>query len=180
MGRKIINKRLFFGLIHLLFFGFLTNCQTNGTTQRYSETLVLEHNSLSEYHGRIDLSQDTLEEQQKDKLEAAEKLADALKQRVIVETIPPPPSATDSNINVASYARTTKNDLGQKIYQRSPFHGKNHVRECAKFRTKDLAQKSFLENGGPERDLNNLDPDGDGFACLWDPHFYRKLTATTD
>jgi hypothetical protein len=30
-----------------------------------------------------------------------------------------------------------------------------------------------LSNGGPERDRLGLDPDGDGFACYWDPTPFR-------
>ena len=37
----------------------------------------------------------------------------------------------------------------------------------------DLAQKAFLSRGGPERDILLLDPDGDGFACKWDPRPFR-------
>jgi hypothetical protein len=31
-----------------------------------------------------------------------------------------------------------------------------------------------LANGGPERDKEGLDPDGDGFACGWDPRPFRS------
>ncbi len=37
----------------------------------------------------------------------------------------------------------------------------------------DQAQEAFLEAGGPERDRKGLDPDGDGFACAWDPRPFR-------
>ena len=33
--------------------------------------------------------------------------------------------------------------------------------------------KAFLEAGGPKRDRKGLDPDGDGFACAWDPRPFR-------
>ena len=35
------------------------------------------------------------------------------------------------------------------------------------------AQQAFLEAGGPERDRKGLDPDGDGYACAWDPTPFR-------
>ena len=35
------------------------------------------------------------------------------------------------------------------------------------------AQEAFLKAGGPERDRYGLDPDGDGFACRWDPTPFR-------
>ncbi len=28
--------------------------------------------------------------------------------------------------------------------------------------------------GGPERDQFGIDPDGDGYACRWDPSPFRK------
>jgi hypothetical protein len=37
-----------------------------------------------------------------------------------------------------------------------------------------MAQIAFLERGGPKRDTLGLDPDGDGFACYWDPAPFRK------
>ena len=46
---------------------------------------------------------------------------------------------------------------------------------CKKFSTKNAAQIFFLENGGPKNDFYNIDPDGDGFACKWDPAIYRKI-----
>ncbi|CAN0586593.1 unnamed protein product, partial [Ectocarpus sp. 12 AP-2014] len=38
----------------------------------------------------------------------------------------------------------------------------------------DQAQIAFLEAGGPEKDRNGMDPDGDGFACNWDPTPFRR------
>ena len=46
-------------------------------------------------------------------------------------------------------------------------------RNCADYRTPDEAQRDFLTRGGPERDSRGLDPDGDGFACGWDPAPFR-------
>ena len=34
-------------------------------------------------------------------------------------------------------------------------------------------QEAFLDAGGPKRDPHALDPDGDGFACAWDPRPFR-------
>mgnify|MGYP000454045377 CR=1 FL=1 len=44
---------------------------------------------------------------------------------------------------------------------------------CAKYASADLAQEDFLQRGGPERDRKGLDPDGDGYACNWDPTPFR-------
>jgi hypothetical protein len=40
-----------------------------------------------------------------------------------------------------------------------------------------MAQIAFLERGGPKRDTLGLDPDGDGFACYWDPAPFRKAVS---
>jgi hypothetical protein len=44
---------------------------------------------------------------------------------------------------------------------------------CDRYRSKDEAQQDFLAKGGPERDAYGLDPDGDGYACGWDPRPFR-------
>ena len=36
-----------------------------------------------------------------------------------------------------------------------------------------IAQAEFLRRGGPDRDPKALDPDGDGFACSWDPRPFQ-------
>ena len=47
------------------------------------------------------------------------------------------------------------------------------MRNCAKYVSDAAAQEAFLKTGGPERDRYGLDPDGDGFACRWDPTPFR-------
>jgi hypothetical protein len=47
------------------------------------------------------------------------------------------------------------------------------LRNCAKYVSNAAAQEAFLKAGGPERDRYGLDPDGDGFACRWDPTPFR-------
>ncbi len=47
-------------------------------------------------------------------------------------------------------------------------------RNCAKYGSPDLAQMAFLSKGGPKRDRMGLDPDGDGYACSWDPAPFRQ------
>ena len=44
-----------------------------------------------------------------------------------------------------------------------------------KSNNKNAAQIFFLENGGPKNDFHNMDVDGEGFACNWDPAVYRKI-----
>ena len=143
-----------------------------------SLTTPINENGLLEGHDRLDLSLETLEQQSKDKAEAAEKLAIARKERIVIETEKPTP--TDQDINIASFARSSLNQKGQSIYSRPSFHTFDHSTECAIFNSDSNAQRFFLNSGGPEIDSKNLDPDGDGFACHWDPAIYRQLAIPED
>ena len=133
---------------------------------------------LSTENDRLDLSLDTLEQQNKDKAEAAAKLESARKQRIIIKMEKPSHSA--DTINIAAFARSTINKKGESVYTRSPFQTFDHWTECAFFNTNENAQRFFLKTGGPKVDLKNLDPDGDGFACAWDPSIYRQLAIPAD
>jgi hypothetical protein len=80
----------------------------------------------------------------------------------------------DEGPNIAAYALATTNPPGVKMYNRPPFYLTNPEKACAKFASPDLAQQAFLAAGGPQRDSKALDPDGDGFACSWDPRPFRN------
>ncbi len=102
-------------------------------------------------------------------------------QREAREVIAPTaiPTRGANGPNVVAYALSTRNAVGQKIYRRTPLNSSNRtVRNCASYASDDLAQEAFLSAGGPERDRLRLDPDGDGFACGWDPAPYRRLAAS--
>ncbi|MBZ4021282.1 hypothetical protein CKO11_02235 [Rhodobacter sp. TJ_12] len=75
--------------------------------------------------------------------------------------------------NLAAYALSVRNASGQPVYKRSRLKLTKTERACAKYFSPDLAQMAFLERGGPQRDPGNLDPDGDGFACGWDPRPFQ-------
>lgn len=76
--------------------------------------------------------------------------------------------------NIVAYAIKTSNPVGEPLYSRSPFKSENRsLRNCAKYVSNAAAQEAFLKTGGPERDRFGLDPDGDGFACRWDPTPFR-------
>lgn len=80
--------------------------------------------------------------------------------------------------NIVAYALNAPNELGQERYSRSLLSGQNRfIRNCAKYTTPDEAQRDFLSRGGPERDRLGIDPDGDGFACGWDPRPFRLAAA---
>ncbi|HEY0213337.1 MAG TPA: hypothetical protein VGC40_07095 [Paenirhodobacter sp.] len=78
-----------------------------------------------------------------------------------------------SGPNLAAYALSATQAPGQAIYPRGGFHLTSMARACAKFTSADRAQIAFLEKGGPQTDKLNLDPDGDGFACGWDPRPFQ-------
>ncbi|KEO57554.1 hypothetical protein [Thioclava indica] len=76
---------------------------------------------------------------------------------------------TASGPNLAAYALSVSNRPGQSVYKRGGIHLTSTDKACAKYISADQAQIAFLASGGPQRDKMNLDPDGDGFACGWDP-----------
>ena len=76
--------------------------------------------------------------------------------------------------NIVEFALNTSNPRGQGIYRRVGLNLQaKYTRNCAKYPSPDLAQSEFLSKGGPERDRLGLDPDGDGYACSWDPAPFR-------
>lgn len=95
-------------------------------------------------------------------------------QNVAPTKVPTRPSTTDPNI--VSYALSTQNPRGNRIYSRSGVNlATKAQRACAKYVSPDKAQTDFLAKGGPERDRLGLDPDGDGYACGWDPAPFRNV-----
>ncbi|RWR06070.1 hypothetical protein [Paenirhodobacter populi] len=83
------------------------------------------------------------------------------------------PVTGTSGPNLAAYALSVDHAPGQAVYPRGGFHLTSTERACAKFPSSDRAQMAFLEKGGPQSDKLNLDPDGDGFACGWDPRPFQ-------
>lgn len=78
--------------------------------------------------------------------------------------------------NIVQYALQAPNDRGEVVFDRSGLSGDSRFqRNCAKYRTPDEAQRDFLSRGGPQRDRLGIDPDGDGFACGWDPQAFRSI-----
>ncbi len=79
----------------------------------------------------------------------------------------------DEGPNLAQYAIATNNPVGVSLYNRPSIYLVNVKAACSKFTSPDLAQQAFLAEGGPQSDRKGLDPDGDGFACDWDPRPFR-------
>lgn len=80
--------------------------------------------------------------------------------------------------SIVEFALSTSHAVGEGIWSRSgAFTEQRYQRNCASFANDDLAQEAFLANGGPRRNWKGLDPDGDGFACGWDPKRFRDSVA---
>ncbi len=86
------------------------------------------------------------------------------------------PTRTDgAEPNLVEYALQTQHPVGQKVYTRFGFSSPARTqRNCASYASSDDAQADFLARGGPRRDSRRLDPDGDGYACSWDPGPLRR------
>lgn len=92
----------------------------------------------------------------------------AARQQIEPTAVPDRPS--DTGPNIVEYALNAPNVKGQEWYSRSILSGQSRFqRNCAAYATPDDAQRDFMARGGPERDRLGIDPDGDGFACGWDP-----------
>lgn len=88
------------------------------------------------------------------------------------------PQGTGSGPNVMAYALQTRHTIGTVQHRRmNPLRWARWEGACLQFPNQDAAQEAFLANGGPERDSGHLDPDGDGFACWWDPSTYRQAAS---
>ncbi|MDQ1849064.1 hypothetical protein Q9299_12255 [Gemmobacter fulvus] len=81
---------------------------------------------------------------------------------------------SSSGPNIVDFALKTANPVGTPVYSRSSLQLRSAESACAAFASADLAQTAFLEAGGPDKDRKGLDPDGDGFACSWDPSPFRN------
>jgi hypothetical protein len=75
--------------------------------------------------------------------------------------------------NIVEFALSVTHPVGTMMYRRSSFGLVSQDRACAKYPSPDMAQEAFLAAGGPDRDRKGLDPDGDGYACSWDPSPFR-------
>ncbi|MCR9069272.1 MAG: hypothetical protein NXH79_10555 [Rhodobacteraceae bacterium] len=102
----------------------------------------------------------------------AERLARMQAERVEVAPTALPTRSGDTP-SIVAFALETTHPVGTRLYSRNPLNRGRQAEACRAFRAPDLAQEWFLANGGPARDRRALDPDGDGFACDWNPEIYR-------
>lgn len=92
---------------------------------------------------------------------------------VVVQPKDLPQRPGDTGPNIVEFALATKHAPGVQMYKRSGIGIRSADSACAKYSSPDQAQQDFLAKGGPDRDRMGIDPDGDGFACSWDPRPFR-------
>ncbi|MBJ2153389.1 hypothetical protein [Paracoccus sp. IB05] len=102
----------------------------------------------------------------------AERIARNRAEYVVVQPGALPVRPGESGPNIVEFALATTHAPGVQMYNRSR-SSKDPMVACAKYTSPDLAQQDFLARGGPDKDRQGLDPDGDGFACGWDPRPFR-------
>lgn len=71
------------------------------------------------------------------------------------------------------YAFAAQHAPGTRVWARPDGSDARAAQACARQPSAERAQMAFLALGGPERDPQGMDPDGDGFVCGWDPAPYR-------
>lgn len=104
----------------------------------------------------------------------AERIAANRQAYVVIQPTDLPARPGDGGPNIVAYALATNHPVGAQLYPRSGLNAQNRfLRACGGYASSDLAQEDFLARGGPERDRLGVDPDGDGYACYWDPTPFR-------
>jgi hypothetical protein len=96
-------------------------------------------------------------------------------QYTVIEPQALPERSGSGQPNIVAFALSTSHPVGTRVYARAGLNGAARAeRNCRSYASPDLAQIDFLAQGGPKRDGKGLDPDGDGYACSWDPTPFRK------
>jgi hypothetical protein len=150
---------------------------THSTTQAGSDPVQTEPVS----NGGISDEQDFSAVAERETIESdAARLAANAAQYQVAEVTALPVRDGGEGPNIVEYALAAPNKLGQPWYSRLQLFSQTRFEtNCAKYNTPDDAQRDFLLRGGPERDPMGLDPDGDGFACGWDPEPFRLASGMT-
>jgi hypothetical protein len=105
----------------------------------------------------------------------AQLIAQNSSQYKVIEPTALPTRSGTGGPNIVEYALASTHPKGSKVHSRSGFNSQaKFQRNCAKYASADQAQIDFLSKGGPNRDRLGLDPDGDGYACSWDPAPFRN------
>ncbi|WP_439143805.1 hypothetical protein [Planktotalea sp.] len=105
----------------------------------------------------------------------AAKRAQNQQQYQVIQPTALPTRQGNAGPNIVAFALAAKNAKGQRVYRRNSFNAeRKYQRACSGFASQDQAQQQFLAAGGPMKDRSGMDPDGDGFACAWDPAPFRN------
>ncbi|WP_109465914.1 hypothetical protein [Albibacillus kandeliae] len=104
----------------------------------------------------------------------AQRIAQMKQEYEVIQPTALPSRTGSADPNIVTFALQTSHPRGTRMYDRSGvgLPGRTQ-RACAKYDSPDQAQMDFLSKGGPERDRLGLDPDGDGYACAWNPAPFR-------
>lgn len=107
----------------------------------------------------------------------AERLAANRERYKVIEPTDLPSRPGETGPNIVAYALATNNPVGEPLYQRFLLFmtADKYRSNCAAYASPDLAQIAFLAQGGPDKDPLGIDPDGDGFACAWNPSVFRSV-----
>ena len=107
----------------------------------------------------------------------AERLASNRERYKLIEPTDLPQRPGETGPNIVAYALATNNPVGEPLYQRFLLFmtSEKYLANCSAYASPDLAQIAFLAQGGPDKDPLGIDPDGDGFACAWDPSVFRSI-----
>jgi len=107
----------------------------------------------------------------------AERLATNRDRYKLIEPTDLPSRPGETGPNIVEYALATNNPVGEPLYQRFLLFmtADKYRASCRAYASPDLAQIAFLAQGGPDKDPLGIDPDGDGFACAWDPSIFRSI-----
>ena len=136
--------------------------------------IAVESGEMARVNGGISDEQDFDAVAGRETIESdAQRIARNRAQYVVVEPTALPERTGSSGPNIVEYAINTRNGVGEQLYSRSSIRLTSPEAACKRFKSPDLAQEAFLKSGGPKRDPKGLDPDGDGFACAWDPRPFR-------
>ena len=136
--------------------------------------IAVESGEMARVNGGISDEQDFEAVAGRETIESdAQRIARNRAQYVVVEPTALPERTGSSGPNIVEYAIATTNAVGQPMYSRSSIRLTSPEAACRRYKSPDLAQEAFLNSGGPTRDPKGLDPDGDGFACAWDPRPFR-------
>ena len=103
-----------------------------------------------------------------------ERIAANRAQYVVIQPTDIPQRPDNTGPDIVKFALATTNPVGAQLYDRPSFYLVNINTACQKFTSPDFAQQACLAKGGPMKDPKGLDPDGDGFACAWDPTPFRN------